>query len=129
MVPSLRQQPLITGLVLAVGWVCCTQPAFGCHQTRDWIGLQGAGPCCMAGSYYSLFWHSWRWMILGNLPFANSSSSSRCGTWNFQGRGPGKTHITLWILATQKIQVPSPTLIPNVCNAALVLRPEVGTSR
>ena len=24
MAPSLRQQPLITGLVLAVGWVCCT---------------------------------------------------------------------------------------------------------
>ena len=61
--PILRQQPLITGLVPAVGWVCCTQSASGCHQTCDWIGLQGAGPCCVAGSFYSLFWHSWRWRV------------------------------------------------------------------
>ena len=44
MVPSLRQQPLITGLVLAVGWVCCTQPALAVTKLVTGLGCKVQDP-------------------------------------------------------------------------------------
>ena len=64
------------------------------------------------------------------MPFANSSSRSRCGSWNPRAVGQrSKAHMVMEILATQRFSFPAPTLILTVCDAAVVLLPEVGTYR
>ena len=99
--PTLRQQPC--HWIVASYRLCLLYPVcFSCHQIRVCDGLQGAGPCCLAVSYYSLFWHSLRWSIWAiwrcNCSSCNGcgGTRSRCGTWNLRAVGQvSKTHMVL----------------------------------
>ena len=85
----------------------------------------------MAASYYSYFGTPGAGGFRQSLPCETlvAAAGAAPGIPRAVGQA-SKTHMVLGILATQKqFRFPSPTLVPNVCDATLVLLPEVGTLR
>ena len=84
----------------------------------------------MAASYYSYFGTPGAGGFRQSLPCETlvAAAGAAPGIPRAVGQA-SKTHMVLWILQPKRFRFPSPTLVPNVCDATLVLLPEVGTLR